>query len=312
MAKSLKEVEKELCKATGVTRGDDEKEQSYLGRIVRKVAALGDAEWEDLSAEAQAWYNGAVALANDEKPLESFGDEKPAARSTRAQPAAKNTDPEDPPEPQVGDTVLIVLTNGEKVKGKLTEIDEKNVVLEVDGEEEPYRRTKITSITVKGGGAPAAPAKPKDPEVGDTVEVTRTADGEIFTGELTELDDKNAVVNVNGEEEVFRIAKVTIAVKGAGKSSAPDKTPSRSAPKEDAKPAARSTPPAGKDAEPPKRGGETMRAREIVIDNPDADKAACFKLVEAEGLDVKKVTFDMIFSDTRKTMEILRAKKMLK
>lgn len=319
MATAKLEVKKELEKCTGVTRASEETEQSYLGRIMRKIAALDEDEWDKLSDGAQAWYNQAVEDANKKRPIEGFGEEEtaPKARTSRAQPASD--EPEGPADPAVGDTVMVTLNDGEKVKGELLEFDEKNVVLMVDGEEEPYRRSKIKDIKVTkstGGSKATAPAKAKDPAVGDEVEAVHNDTGEIkYKGKLTEIDDKNAVIEVDGEEEVARLTKFTIRVVGAAAPAKDEKKSTRAQPASDDKKSSAKDTKGDDKKEAPKRGTETYRAREIVIENPEADKAAAFKLVCDEfGSDeaVKKVTFDMIYADTHKTLEILRSKKLLK
>lgn len=309
-----KEIGTELVKASAVKRTEGEEEQSFLSRIVRKIAALDNDEWEALSAAAQSWYNDAAEAMNKKKDIDGFEDDAPKRRT--APPAeeeapkargtkAKDPEPEDdePAAPVVGDTVKVTNDKGEKFKGVVTEIDEKNLVMDVDGEEEVFRIAKLKDVQVVGGKKAEAKEeeapKAKDPEIGDEVEVT-LKDGEIKAGKLLELDEKNVVIEIDGEEEPFRMSKVaSIAVK-AGKAAKP--AAKKEAPAED-EPKAKTTTKAKKD---PDVKPATIAAREVICANLSKDKTAIAKMLEKQGVDIKGSTLDITFSDTHKTVGILR------
>ena len=322
MAKDLNAIRKELEAATGVERSKSEDEQEYLKRLVRKVAALKDKEWDELSGDAQAWYNDAAKAMNDKEELESLTPAKSAKDDDEDKPAprrraAVEDEAEAPADPEVGNKVLIVLNDGEKVSGTITEIDEKNVVVDVDGEEVVYRKSKVKSITVKGAAKKAdkddEPAAPVEPKVGDTVEVTN-ADGEIFKGELLELDEKNIVIEVKGEEEVFRRAKVKSFSKAAGKASAKAD--------DDEKPATRKgkgdeteDKPARTRASAKSAGGESdvTKAWKLMAEHvPGATFEEMVKLVAKEGLEVKDNTLRIKFDDITKHHALFKSMGLLK
>lgn len=307
----MSDIRKELETATGVERSKSEDEQEYLKRIVRKVSKLDEKEWDGLSKAAQDWFNDAAECMNDRKDLPSIGgdeDDKPAPRRRVARDEAEAPEVA---EPKVGDTVVVTMNDGEKFQGELTEIDEKNVVIDCDGEEEIMRRAKIKDIRVKkaaaSGKAKDEDDKPKarEPKVGDQVEVTK-ADGEIVTGELLELDEKNVVVQVGKEEEIMRRAKVESIKVVEGKAKPATK-------EEDEKPATRRRASAGAD-----EGGDAKRTRasrgadggesdvskawkvmaEMMPDSPKFED--CAKSVKKAGLDVKDNTLELKFRDLSK------------
>jgi ribosome maturation factor RimP len=316
----LKAIKKEILRATGITLEPGEKEQAFLARIVRAVVKLPDAKWEALSVEAQDWQNEAIDRLNDKKKpaLIGFGDfddaeppedEAPARRSRRS--AEPDPEPEGPKDPEVGDTVTITV-NGEKIKGEVVEIDAKNIVLDVDGEEEPFRRAKVAAIKVHGAAKPAddEPPAPKDPVVGDMVEVTLN-DGEILKGELIEIDEKNIVLEIDGEEEPYRRSKVkSIKVAPAkaaarGRASKDEGVPikeedeeraansrSRRGAAKDEKPAGRTRASAGEDGE-----SDVKKAWKLMSEHMDDTFEQAQKRVAKAGLTVKEGTLNIRYKD---------------
>ena len=320
MAKDLNAIRKELEAATGVERSKSEDEQEYLKRIVRKVSALNNKEWDKLTEEAQAWFNDAAKAMNDKDPIDTLSaakdeDDTPAPRRR----ASVADEAETPADPEVGAKVIVTLNSGESASGTITEIDEKNIVLDIAGEEEVFRRSKVKSITIKSAAGKAkgdADDKPAEPKVGDTVEVTN-AEGEIFKGELIELDEKNVVVEIKGEEEVFRRAKLKKFVV-AGKAKAKDDDA------DDDKPArtrrSRGDKDEGDDKPARTRAGKSAsgesdvtKAWKLMAEHtPDATFEQMTKLVSKEGLEVKDNTLRIKFDDLQKHHALFKSMGLLK
>jgi small nuclear ribonucleoprotein (snRNP)-like protein len=315
-------VRTELEKATGVTKSKDESLQEFYKRIIRKVAKLEDKEWDALSDEAKNWYNDAADQANEKKEItDPPGDEpEQEPESTPRRRAVRDADDDggaSKAEPKVGDTVTVTLNDGEKVKGTLTELDEKNIVLDVKGEEEVFRKSKVKNIEVVGGGKPAAKddddaPKAKDPKVGDTVELT-TTDGEIHKGELIELDEKNVVLEIKGEEEPFRRSKVksmvaTSASKGKAKDDDDDKPARRGSSKgkdDDEKPRTRAT---------RGEGGESdvTKAWKLMANNLDWTFDQAVKGVAKADLEVKENTLKIKYDDVHKHVALFKELGLIK
>jgi ribosome maturation factor RimP len=67
--------------------------------------------------------------------------------------ASKKEEPEDQEEAdpvKVGATVMVVTKRGKEVTGKIVEIDEEVVVLDVDGKDEEFDRSRVESIKLAG------------------------------------------------------------------------------------------------------------------------------------------------------------------
>jgi len=78
----MSKIEKELLAATELKAKRGEDRQDLLGRIMKEVAELDDAAWDDLSQEAQDWFNDAADAKNAKaKTIPDFpdaeGDDEP-------------------------------------------------------------------------------------------------------------------------------------------------------------------------------------------------------------------------------------------
>lgn len=321
-AVDLKKVRKEILAAVGLERDKGEEEQTFLARVVKAVTKLPDPKWEALSVEAQDWQNDNIDRLNDKKkpPILGFGDDEqddddaPPARRGRRE-AAEAAEPEGPVDPEAGDTVTLTLSNGEKVKGEVIEIDEKNVVLEVDGEEEVYRRSKVAVIKVHSSSAAATAAPPKEPTVGDEVLVTLVG-GKKVTGEIVEIDEKNVVLEVDGEEEPFRRAKVESIVPAAAattsrRSVEPDAAAANAAPARRGRgrpPAATSTRAvAGDDGET-----DVKKAWKLMSEHMGDTFEQAQKRVAKAGLTVKEGTLNIRYKDLQHTYERFKELGLIK
>lgn len=135
---------------------------------------------------------------------------------------------------------------------------------------------------------------PKDPEVGDTVKII-TKRGKELEGEITEMDD--ALVVLNGDEEVGRDRIESITVTKAGKAAASSKSKEPEAP-------AIATTEIGDEIEAvTKRGktkaGEVVAIEEglVIIKDKDGDEDE----LEVEKLETLKVTKPAKKATTRGT-----------
>lgn len=321
MAKEdLSALRKELEKATGVKRAEGEDEQTYLARVMRKVAALDDKEWKGLSEAAQDWYNDAAERSNEKKDLPSLGSDEPAEEAPRARSRSRAADdePAAPADPKVGDTVTIKTEDGETYKGEVLEITERSITIDDDGEEEVIKRRNVKSIKVTGGKAEAAKDEPAaEPKVGDTVVVV-DADGEEFEGELLEATERSIVVEVKGEEEVFKRAKIkSIKVAGGKARSSTKEEPA----KEETTSRRRSTAKDDGEGDGEKRtrsrrgaDGESdvQKAWKYITENLDDSFEDVAKHVKKQGWDVKENTLNIKFNDVHKHYDQFKALGLIK
>lgn len=283
-------VKAALLAATGLKQGA-KPEQEFLNELMRKVSALDEKDWDGLPAAAQAWYNDATIDHEAKRQLESL-DDLPAAAAAPSRRKVADEAPAEPAAPKVGDEVK-VKKGGRAYTGTVIEFDDKNLVLDIGGgEEEVYRRSAIESIEVVSSNEAAPPAK--EPGVDDRVEVT-LKDGEIIRGTITEIDDKNLVVDTGKEEEVYRrtrVASIAHLDTNAAKPEAAAK----------AEPAAKVSKPAAA----PAAKAVTVSAREAVCENPalTMDQVAA-KLLK-DGVDIKPATLSIVYSDAQKVITLLR------
>ena len=320
----MSKIEKELLAATELKAKRGEERQDLLGRIMKEVAELDDAAWDDLSQEAQDWFNDAADAKNAKaKTIPDFPDaegddepeqeeEKPSTR--RSAGKAKKA------ELEVGVVAKITNKRGKSFTGTVVELDDEIVVLKMgNGDEEEIDRSRIESFEIAGGeDAPAEKEEgPAEPKVGANVTVV-TKRGKEVTGKVVEIDDEIIVLDVDGEDEEFDRSRVeTIKVNGgkAGKAKAAEKeevkeekTSSRRAakdePAEEETKEKRSSNPAGVSV--------GTRIKEIIADNIDASEADIAKVLKKEGIAFKENTLKLNYVDCHKFLDILKAKKMLK
>lgn len=121
-----------------------------------------------------------------------------------------------PPAPEKGDKVEIVTKRGKKITGKITEIDDKEVVLkDGEGEVHEFDRERIESITVIGGdsgGKDKADDEPKsrrrsggdDDKAGEKKERAKNEKGVSIGQRIKELIAANLD---STEEEIGKLLK---------------------------------------------------------------------------------------------------------
>lgn len=322
----MSKIHAELVKATGVQLEDGQSpnDAGHVKKLIRAIADLSDKAWDALSKEAQAWYNTSASNINKKEPPVAFEVEEAPRRR-------RSSDDEDPAPrgdkytPKKGDEVEIKTARGKVVKGIVIDPDDAGELVLKEGDEEVgYRLDRIESITpVKAEtkeeaprrrrAADDEPAGPKDPKVGDTVELI-TAKDAVHVGNVTELDDKLIVIKkADGDEVEFtrerlKSVKVKVEAKPAG-----DETPRRRASGDD-------------DKGDNKGGGEkstraengdvsvTTRLREIMCEDPHDPLSLedLGKRLEKEGLKFKDTTLKMGHGDCVKLFKMLKAAGHLK
>ena len=313
-------------------RGEDR--QDFLVRVAKEINNASDDDYAALGKGADGkatleWYDGACDALEAKKAAPDFPDAEAPAKDeaedkpTRRRAAAKEEEEaEAPAEPKVGDKVKVVTKRDKTYEGKVVEIDDEVIVVDVDGEEEELQRSRLASIEVLGGsskGKSKADAdEPADPvQVGATVTVV-TKRGKEYTGEIVELDDEVIVVKTSdGEEELQRSRVESItpvasqsAPKGKGKA---DKEEAEDKP---ARPKA-----AAKD-EGDEEGGRAsagvgVQLRQMLVDELAEsgelpDKAEFLKIAKKKFPDSKDNTLGIVHGEVSKLVEMLKKAKLLK
>lgn len=342
----MSKIQKELAAASEVEpkKGESINDESYIKRLVVGVGNLSDKAWDKLSDEAQDWFNAAADAVNAKKTPPKYPDaeveqEEEAPKSRRRKAAeddepAKETKAEPAKyEPAKGDKVKVVTKRGKEYVGTIVDPDDKgDLVLDLGDDEVGVDLERIDTIELvdppkaeKSEGKRRKAAEDDEPvvlepEVSDTVEI-KTKRGKMLVGNIVEIDDKLVVIKTaGGDEEEFdkdRIESITVKVKNAKKSKpaddadgkAPVKTRSKSKGGDDE----------GGDAKEKRTSKEdnggvsvTLRARELICDNPDASKDDIVKLMKKEALEFKENTISLIHADCHKLFKLLRERKMLK
>ena len=96
-------------------------------------------------------------------------------------------------EPKEGDTTTVKTKRGKEITGKIVEIDDEIVVLDADGEEQEFQRSRIESITVAEEKKPAgrrstSKAKTEEKPAAEKKKVTAADNGGVSaTGRMREL-----------------------------------------------------------------------------------------------------------------------------
>lgn len=333
-------IEKEVLALTGVKRDQQQNEQSYLRELGRAISKLSDSDYEKLSKSAEDWFNALLDASEAKKELPWFPDEvkddpvDEAVSTTRRRRSGGDDDPvkaadaNKEPSPDAeswhpvfaaklkeGYRVELILSMGEVVEGQVLEASEKNIVLLQGTEEEVYRVSKVKEIrfpgNVKGKGSPRTAAAPASdaPGVGDTVEF-KVGDEE-YTGKVIEIDDKNLVVKVDGEEEVFRRAKVTglevvrRASGGGDRAAAPDAASSRRESKDEpaSDTARRRVPRVTADGTSP-----SLTMRKLIIEDLDLSRDDAWSKVSKAlpANAVKEASFNLVYGEIHKLIGLLK------
>lgn len=320
-------IQQALAKATEVEPKKDETitDQSYMKRLALAVGELSDKDWDKLDGDQQDWTNAAADNINAKKDVEVYADYvKPAEDAPRRRRAAADAD-ETPAAsasytPKKGDKVKATTKRGKTYEGVVVDPDDAGELVIHDGTEELGIKLEGLTIeqvvdaeqpTSRRRKAAEEPAAPPEPEVSDTVEV-KTKRGKTLVGNVVEIDDKVVVIKTaSGEEEEFdidRLESITVKVKNAGKSAGKaDPEPGKG--KKDESEAGKRTKTTKDD-----NGGVsvTTRARELMVENLDADKDKIIAMLKKEGLEFKENTIQLIYGDVHKLIGMLKARKMLK
>jgi ribosome maturation factor RimP len=307
----------ELLEATGIKQNAKETDADLKKRVVTAVTELTDAEWAALSSGAQDWFNQAADAINAKEEAPDFPDaedDEPAVPARRRGAAAEKKEEPETQDPQVGDMVKIVTKRGKETEGELVEIDEDVVVLDVDGTEEEFDRSRIDTITVLGDTGTAEQSSddaPAEPKVGDNLKVV-TKRGKEVVGELVEIDGDILVIKTDDEEvEVDSTTAQSVEV-------VEEEKPAASSGRRRGAPAEPTDKPAA--AEKTKRttaadnGGvvATVRMRELIVENMDLDKAGIAKLLGKEKITYKDNTLDLVYADSHKLIKMMKDRKLLK
>lgn len=321
-------IQQALAKATEVEPKKDETivDQSYMKRLALAVGELSDKDWDKLDGDQQDWTNAAADNINAKKDVEVYADyvkpaEEPSTRRRRA--AADDESPAASASytPKKGDKVKATTKRGKVYEGTVVDPDDNGELVLDDGKEElgigldglTIEQVVEAEPTSRRRKAAEEPEPPAEPEVSDTVEI-KTKRGKIVVGNVVEIDEKTVVIkDTAGEEEEFdidRLESITVKVKNAGKKAAAGKA--------DPEPAKgkKDEPEAGKRTKTTKdeNGGVsvTTRARELMVENLDADKDKIIGMLKKEGLEFKENTIQLIYGDVHKLIGMLKARKMMK
>lgn len=314
--KLISKIMAELLTAAAVVPAAGESIDDYCKKMCAVVQDLPDAEWNKVSAKAQDYFNDVATALNKkqsvpEPPDAQWEDEEPAGRtrtrvrSSDATPAAEAA----PYKPKRKDVVTLETSRGRVVTGTIVEVDDKDVVLSIDGKEEDFGLDRLKYIKLAGDGpgdaAPAADDGP--PAAGDTVQVT-TKRGKVSMGVVQSIDATEIVIKTAaGDVEDYaldRLDKVEIKLRAGGASASSDKGSKDTKPAEEGKTTrSRATTESGVPA--------TVRLRELIILNRKASKEDIIKLAAKEKLDVKDNTAGLTYAEVHKVLDLLDKHKML-
>lgn len=325
-------IQKELCKLLEIDppkRGD---RNDFLMDIVRGVAKLSDAEWDGLSAEAQAWFNAAADAKNAKaKELPDFPDlgDEPAEETTTRRRRSSDDEDEDKGgttvEIKVKDLeekmpVAVVTTRGKEYTGHVAEIGKDFFVVKAgDGNETEidFDRVKTLTTLAKSEEKPASRrGKADDGEQADPIKVGAevklvTKRGKEATGKIVELDDEVIVLKTkDGDEEFDRSRVESLTPLGGGK--ADDKPASSRRGKADDKADDKGKDGARTRSSNPEGVSVSQRIAELILDDLDATEETIGKQLKKEGLEFRENTLNLNYKSTHKFLDLLKARKMLK
>ena len=222
-----------------------------------------------------------------------------ASRTASMIPAKAAVEEEAASEPQVGDLVTITTKRNAVVSGKLIELTDEVVVLEVDGKEAEYDRARVASIVVETDHLKGKEEEPRDPVVGDVIDAVTKRNKEVH-GKVVEIEDNILIVDMDGQDvEVDINTAKSLKIVSDEKEEKPAARSRRGA-TEAAAPAPtrgkRETTPVEEKEEKKKttkadNGGISIgaRIREVICENPDAKVEAISKLLERKNWCSKKL-----------------------
>jgi hypothetical protein len=252
-------------------------------------------------------YEGEFIELDGDTAVVKVGDEEMEFTADRTESLVVNTPPEEGTEgePQEGDLVTLTTKRNAVVEGKVVEITDEVVVLEVNGKEAEYDRARVASIVI------VTQEVLDEPQVGDLVKAVTKRNKEV-EGKVVEIDGNILVLDVDGADvEVdMDTAKSYEVIKD-------EKKPARTRRGEASAPAA---PARGKPGEKkPKVTKEendgvsvSMRAREIICENTDMKYEQLAKQLKQEKLTFKEATLMIVYKDAHRIIELLTKFKHFK
>ncbi len=319
-------IQKELIKVLDLEAPKKASErQAFLADAVKGIHKLGDKDWDALSAEAQNWFNTAADAKNAKKDeLPDFPDlekeEEEAPKRRRSAAAAEDDEAQEvevtAKELKAGMAIKLVTKRGKEATGHVIEVTKDGVLgLKLgNGDEVDYELDRIETMTTlkaaeKEEEAPkrrrsaAAEEEPADPvKVGAKVTI-KTKRGKEESGEIVEMDDDILVLKVGKEEVEFSRKSVeSITVEAVKEEGGRRRAAAAEDGKEEKK--QRSSNPEGVSV--------GTRITELMAEDMDATEEQIGKQLKKEGIEFRENTLSLNFKATKKTFDILRAKKLLK
>ncbi len=315
----MSKIQAEIVEATDLSTKRGEDRQAFLERVLRAVNELSDPDFAGLSVAAKEWANKAADAKNSKaKSLPDFPDQPAAEEPPPARRRATQEEPEQPEEQKQaeikekdvreGMCLRVLTSRGKDVSGHVVEIDADKGLLVLklgNGDEQEFDLDRITKMFTLPDPKKSAPLAPG---VGDEVKV-KTKRGKEYVGDVLELSKSDIVILTDAGEEEFSLDRVeSIEVIKAAQSQA-------------AKPAAASSaksaaPSGAEDKKNTRVSNEGVsigsRIKELIAENMDASPEEIAKLLKKDGLDFKENTLKLNYSDMHKTLDILRARKLLK
>lgn len=331
----MSKIEKELQGATDIEPKKGEDRVDYLVRLMKAVAALSQQAWDDLSAEAQAWYNGNAdkrnAAKKADKPIpdpEDFAEEEaPRGRRASEDDEPKKGKDKGPSleDLEEGQRFKLVTKRGKTIEGTVVSNSPKKENLEykdADGDTDDIDYDKVESLEVfhgsAGKGGSDEDGGDAEPGVGDVVDIT-TKRGKTIKGvTIVEMNDDEIVFeDKDGKDDIVRDRVESIAV--VKKAKAPAKGKSKEEPEETGRRGSKTKEepeekPDGKRTRSTNEGGVSvgLRVKELVADNLDATEEDIIKLLNKEKLEFKENTVHLNFVECHKFISILKERKLLK
>lgn len=245
--KLTKEILLALCAATSVKYSARTKvDAPFMEDLIGKVGDLDDDAWEDLSADAQDFYNHCcdqleagedLPLLSDEaeekapakgrgrgKAKEEEPEEKPAAKG-RGRGKAKEEEPEEEPEEAEGEEIdyadvsegdeITVVCGDDEVTGVVESKTARQLVLKVGRKKETFKKSEIDTIL----GTPAEEEQEEEPEVATTesweaisdLKDLSEGDEARFVLDGDEFEGKVVAIDKKGR----KVVGITVEVDGA-------------------------------------------------------------------------------------------------
>lgn len=310
-----------LEESLNMKRGDGESNKDYYARLATGVQQMKEAEWQKLPSEAQDWFDAACVANEKHEALPPFPDEQedepPARRRRSSEEEAPATFT-----PKKGDKVKVTSKRGKVYEGcTWVEIDKGMIILD-DGKDE------IEACLQDGATVESAEAKqeeggrrrrsaeddqPKEPKVGDTVEIVNLRD-KVMVGRITEISEKEVVfVDATGQTDDIprdRIKSIKVKVDGAAVDATINRTRAGTTTANTGTAATGAdTPREGRQRVSPKDNGgvsATTRIKELVLDNLNMDEAGIKKLLDKENIQCKDNTFGINFKEAHRFVKMMK------